>query len=116
MNQEMIQSDIGIEHKNLINIENRDLMLSKLFQSQGQYEGFFNYKNKQISERFTIILRKKLEVQLSDIGKDRSTSTLTMLGYGENNEMGSFILEGNCDVVGITELNEKEGLKMEKSS
>jgi hypothetical protein len=39
-----------------------------------------------------------------------------MLGYGENNEMGSFILEGNCDVVGITELNEKEGLKMEKSS
>lgn len=112
----MIKSDIGMEHKNIINIENRDLMLSKLFQSQGMYEGFFNYQNKQISERFTIILRKKIEFQLSDIGKDKSTARLTMLGYGENNEMGPFILEGYCEVTGMNELTEKEGLKVEKSS
>lgn len=39
-----------------------------------------------------------------------------MFGYGENNEMGPFILDGYCEVVAISELQEKEGLKVEKSN
>ena len=39
-----------------------------------------------------------------------------MFGYGENNEMGPFILDGYCEVVADSELQEKEGLKVEKSN
>lgn len=39
-----------------------------------------------------------------------------MFGYGENNEMGPFILDGYCEVVAVSELQEKEGLKVEKSN
>ena len=39
-----------------------------------------------------------------------------MFGYGENNEMGPFILDGYCEVVMVADLQEKEGLKVEKSS
>jgi hypothetical protein len=39
-----------------------------------------------------------------------------MFGYGENNEMGPFLLDGYCEVVPVSELQEKEGLKVEKSS
>lgn len=43
INTEMIDQEIGSDHKNLIEIANHRLMLTKLFQSQGSYEGFFNY-------------------------------------------------------------------------
>lgn len=39
-----------------------------------------------------------------------------MFGYGENDEMGQFILEGYCEIVAQTDLAEKEGLKADKSS
>ena len=39
-----------------------------------------------------------------------------MFGYGENNEMGPFILDGYCEVVSVSELQEKEGLKVERSN
>ena len=39
-----------------------------------------------------------------------------MFGYGENNEMGPFILDGYCEVVAVGDLQEKEGLKVEKSN
>ena len=91
-------------------------MISKLFQSQGQYEGFFNYQGKQISEKFTIIIRKKPGVPLFEIGNDKHQSRISMFGYGENDEMGQFILEGYCEIVAQTDLAEKEGLKADKSS
>lgn len=71
INKEMIDSEIGANHKNIVDLADHGLMLSKLFQSQGQYEGFFNYNDTQISERFSLILRKKPEIQLINIGSDR---------------------------------------------
>ena len=41
---------------------------------------------------------------------------MSMFGYGENNEMGPFILDGYCEVVPVIDLQEKEGLKVERSS
>jgi hypothetical protein len=39
-----------------------------------------------------------------------------MMGYGENNSMGNFMLEGYCEVVNTSEFVEKEGLKVEKAN
>ena len=41
--REVINSNIGSDQKNMVDIKNHQLMLSKVFQSQGSYEGFFNY-------------------------------------------------------------------------
>jgi len=35
------------------------------------------------------------------------------VGYGENQIMGYFLLEGYCEIVMVNELVEKEGLKVE---
>jgi hypothetical protein len=48
INTEMISSEIGGEHKHLIDLSNHNLMLTKLFHGQGFYDGFFNYSNQQI--------------------------------------------------------------------
>ena len=40
---EFIDPMIGIERKNRMDLSDPQLMLTKLFQSQGQHEGFFNY-------------------------------------------------------------------------
>ena len=74
-------------------------MLTKLFQSQGPYEGFFNYNGEQVSERFTLIMRKKSSQQLQQIATAKQNSKLSLLGYGENNAIGPFLLEGYCEVV-----------------
>ena len=55
----MIDKEIGADHKNFINTNDSKLMLSKLFQSQGSYEGFFNYNGQQVSEKFTLIMKKR---------------------------------------------------------
>jgi len=39
-----------------------------------------------------------------------------MVGYGENSVMGKFLFEGFCDVIHISELIEKEGLKVERAN
>ena len=109
----MIDSSIGQEHKNLMEINNHKLMLTKLFHSQGSYEGFFNYNGQQVSEKFTLILKKKPNQNLWDIGVDKASSKLTLLGFGQNNVMGFFLLEGYCEVVTVQEMVEKEGLKVE---
>lgn len=64
----MIDSTLGLEQKNVIDLNNHDLMLTKLFQSQGQYEGFFNYNKQQVSESFTLLFKKKSKVELQEIG------------------------------------------------
>ena len=75
-------------------------MLSKIFSSQGQYEGFFNYQGKQISERFTLIVRKKPGIPLFEIGNDKNSAKISMFGYGENNEMGNSYARGNSSYIG----------------
>ena len=87
-------------------------MLTKLFLSQGQYEGFFNYNNQQISESFTMLYKKKSKIDLIEIGNGGKNSRISIVDYGENTAMGPFMLDGHCEVVKISDLVEKEGLKV----
>ena len=40
-------------------------------------------------------------------------SSIDVLGFGECPHRGPFMLDGHCEVVGPTEMIEKEGLKVE---
>jgi hypothetical protein len=61
-------------------------------------------------------MRKKPSQLLWDIATNKQNSKLSLYGYGENNTMGPFLLEGYCEVVLVPELVEKEGLKVEKQN
>jgi len=61
-------------------------------------------------------MRKKSSQLLWDIATNKQNSKLSLFGYGENNAMGPFLLEGYCEVVLAPDLVEKEGLKVEKQT
>lgn len=109
----MIDPNLWAEHKHLMDLKNHKLMLTKLFQSQGAYEGFFNYNGEQVSERFTLIMRKKPNQQLWDLATSKQNSKLSFFGFGDNSVMGTFLLEGYCEIVMLPEMVEKEGLKVD---
>lgn len=113
---ETIDSDIGAEHKNIMDITNHRLMLSKLFQSQGSFEGFFNMRGQQVSEKFTLMIRKKPDQNIWDIATSKQNNRLQLIGYGQNSVWDSFWLDGSCEVITVPELTEKEGLKVEHQS
>jgi len=54
-------------------------------------------------------------VDLFQIGTDKTNSKISIVGYGENSEMGSFMLDGHCEVIPCKDLVEKEGPKIEKN-
>ena len=61
-----------------------------------------------------MILRKKSTLQLDKIATDKQNARLSLFGYGQNNAIGPFLLEGYLEIVLTPELVEKEGLKVEK--
>ena len=46
----------------------------------------------------------------------KNTSKLSLYGFGHNSIMGNFMLEGFCEVVPVSELVEKDGLKVDSSN
>lgn len=99
MQNEMIDSNLGINAKNVMDLSNHNLMLTKLFQSQGTFDGFFNYNGQQVQEKFTLIFKKKPSQNTFDLALDKASSKLTLHGFGNNSMMGNFLLEGICEIV-----------------
>lgn len=64
VDSEMIDSTVGIEFRDQLDTHNRGLMLSKVFQCQGQYQGYFSYKNQTVDENYTIIFKKHPDLSL----------------------------------------------------
>lgn len=69
-----------------------------LVDSQGLYTGFFIYEGRKINEKFSIIQKKlSLKERQKLYGDDKARSTkpsVKLCGYGLNDEMGPFIIEG----------------------
>lgn len=59
-----------MDHRNSINLQDYHLMLTKLFQAQGQFEGLFSSSmNAQVQETFSIIFRKISPCNIFEIGQ-----------------------------------------------
>jgi len=48
---------------------------------------------------------------MSQIAENKQNTKLTICGYGQNDLMGNFLLEGICDVVHYLDYVEKDGIK-----
>ena len=51
-----------------------------------------------------------------DIATTKENSKIALFGYGENNIMGSFLIEGYFELVMIQNMQEKEGLKVDNNN
>ena len=60
-----------------------------------------------------LLFKKKHDTTLIDL-KQKHTAKLQMYGHGENSLMGSFLLEGTCEIIHFSDYVEKAGLKIEK--
>jgi hypothetical protein len=58
---------------------------------QGLYSGYFVYEERRIKERFSIILRHARPTE--------NRNGMVICGYGENDEMGNFLLNGSIKIM-----------------
>lgn len=71
-----------------------------LIDSQGLYTGFFIYEGRKVHEKFSIIHKKLGWKERQEIYGDRQRISVKMCGYGTNDEMGAFLVEGYIEVFG----------------
>lgn len=72
-----------------------------LIEGQGFYSGYFQYEGKRVVESFSIMLRRALP-------GESNRSSLEVVGYGQNGEIGSFTLQGKIELIGQHKLKERQ--------
>lgn len=82
-----------------------------LIDSQGLYTGFFIYEGRKINEKFSIIQKKLSWNERQELyGDERNRpakQSVKLCGYGVNDEMGPFVIEGYIEVFSQHKLKEK---------
>lgn len=106
-NKVMQAMSIELDLKNLASIERC------LIDSQGLYTGFFVYEGRKVNEKFSIIQKKLSWKERQEMyGDERGRSgpqkqAVKLCGYGMNDEMGPFLIEGFIEIFGQHKLKEK---------
>lgn len=72
-----------------------------MIESQGCYQGYFAYDGRRVHEKFSILLRKALE-------QPSKANSIEVVGFGQNDEMGTFTLQGSIELFSTQKLKEKE--------
>lgn len=84
-----------------------------LIDSQGLYTGFFIYEGRKINEKFSLIQKKINWKERQELyGDERARGqqprqSVKLCGYGMNDEMGPFLIEGLIEVFSQHKLKEK---------
>jgi hypothetical protein len=95
----MMQSmSIELNIKDLASVE------KCLIDSQGLYTGFFIYEGRKVNEKFSLIQKKiswkeRQELYGDERGRGQQPrQSVKICGYGMNDEMGPFLIEGLIEV------------------
>ena len=96
-----------------IELDTRDLLSIEkcLIDSQGLYTGFFIYEGRKVNEKFSLIMKKISWRERQEIYGDtrgqQPRQSVKLCGYGINDEMGPFLIEGLIEVFAQHKLKEK---------